>query len=134
MVFAKVRDKRTGLERKTTPKAYSIIPNRYDLLGYEDEKGNPVDGPEEKVKTVQKKRNPESVAPVAKLTQEERDAKRAELDAMNQQAIDRAQKAAEEKKEESKTGKLPMNHPDVIAQKKRNKPGPKPKQTQNAEV
>lgn len=135
MVFAKVRDKRTGLERTTTPKAYSIIPNRYDLLGYEDEEGNPVDGPE--VKTVQKKRSPESVGSVARpvITQEERDAKRAELNAMNQEAMDRAKKNAENKKAMEELGKsggkLPMNHSAVIAHNQRKQ---QLKESKNAEV
>ena len=117
MVFAKVRDKRTGLERMTTPKAYSIIPNRYELLGYVDEKGNAVSGPEAQTKTVSKTQK-KSVEPAAKIevrpviTQEERDIKMAELKAMNDAAIEKARQDLDEN----------------VEVKERKKPGPKPKQ------
>lgn len=124
MALAKVRDKKTLIERTITAKNYSILgEKRYALLAWVDEEGNEVDGPNvpTRVKTTQKK----SVEPVqAKI--EVRDIKpkltREDLDAMNQAAMDKAAEVVEN------DGKLPMNHPAVIEQKKRNKPGPKPKQ------
>lgn len=135
MVFAKVRDKKTQLERTVTAKSYGILgEKRYTLLGYEDEEGNEVSGPNVQTKAATKTQK-KSVEPApAKIEVKDLKPKmtRADLDAMNQDAIDRAKAIAEnkEKMEELKTsgGKLPMNHPDVIAQKQRNKPGPKPKQ------
>lgn len=126
MALANVRDKKTQIERTITAKNYSILgEKRYQLLGWVDEEGNEVDGPNaptKSVRTTQKK----SAEPVqAKIEVREMKTKeqiRADLDAMNQAAMDKATEAAEN------DGKLPMNHPDVIAQKKRNKPGPKPKQ------
>lgn len=125
MAYANVRDKKTQIERTITAKNYSILgEKRYQLLGWVDEEGNEVDGPNaptKSVRTTQKK----SAEPVqAKIEVREMKPKltREDLDAMNQSAMDKATEAAEN------DGKLPMNHPDVIAQIKRNKPGPKPKQ------
>ena len=101
MVLAKVRDKKTQLERTVTPKAYSIIPNRYVLLGYQDENGNPVDGPTSASNPVAR-REKKSVAPAEvedksgiveppRMTRED-------LDRMNQEAMEKAKQKVEAEK------------------------------------
>jgi hypothetical protein len=100
----RVRDKKTNLERIVTRKAYEILKKRYVLL---DEIPN-------SPASVPLKRNEKVVQPVVVAevkrpqTEEEIQAKRAELNAMNQAAIEKA-----EAKEEGI--------------KVRQKPGPKPK-------
>jgi len=100
MVLAKVRDKKTQVERTVTPKAYSIIPNRYVLLGYEDENGNPVNGPANVDKNTAVRPEKKSATPAvvedksglveaSKMTRED-------LDRMNQEAIEKARQKAEE--------------------------------------
>lgn len=99
-IHAKVRDKKTGVERTTSPKAYSIIPHRYILLGYVDDDGNPVDGPtnvdtqtvsrQEKKKVV-KDAEPAVVENKSGITRED-------LDRMNQEAIQKAKDKAEAEK------------------------------------
>lgn len=114
----KVRDRKTNLERTVTKKAYEIIPHRYDFLGYLDDNGNVIEGQAPQVRTIQKKTQEKSVEPVAAkievrpvLTSDEIEQKRAEMDAMNQEAI------------QSRT-KETVIQPEVKA---RRKPGPKPR-------
>ena len=123
MTYARVKDKVNGNERRVTVKAYNLIQNRYQLLGYEDEEGNTVEGPQAAVKAQKK-----SVAvvervvsnPPVKMTDEERAAKRAELQALNQSVIDKT--LAEQKaKKDAEEAEKPV-------EKVRQKPGPKPKQ------
>lgn len=124
----KVRDRKTGNERTVTKKAYEIIPHRYDFLGYVDEDGNPIEnGQAPQIKTVQKKTQEKSAVPAeAKievrpvLTKEDIEQKRAEMDQMNQNAIQNAIKEAP----------IPQQIPEQAPQpevKTRRKPGPKPK-------
>lgn len=125
----KVRDRKTLVERTVTKKAYEIIPHRYDFLGYVDEDGNPIEnGQAPQLKTVQKKTEAKSavhaeakieVRPV--LTKEEIEHKRAEMDQMNQDAIQNAIKEAPAHQQ--------ITQPEV---KVRRKPGPKPKEKTNA--
>lgn len=65
MVQVKVRDKITSVERVVTQKAYSLIKKRYEVLGYVDEEGNEVDGPQA-VTTSKKK---EDAEPAVKMRQ-----------------------------------------------------------------
>jgi len=86
-MYAKVKDRRTGVLKTVMAKAYQLIPHRYDLLGYIDEDGNPVDGPTQ-TPFVVKKSPARAVAPAAtkaKLTRED-------LERMNAEAMDRAKK------------------------------------------
>lgn len=109
MILAKVRDKKTGVERTTSPKAYSIIPHRYVLLGYVDELGNPAEAPSDVNNNApvrgEKKRslggknvvavNSEDKSGLPKITRDD-------LDRMNQEAMDKAKariEAAKEKEE-----------------------------------
>ncbi len=88
-MLAKVRDKKTNVERNVTIKSYELIKNRYVLLGYLNDDGTPSDGPLRSVQqnavqnSVQKKRNVEPVADKPKLTRED-------LDRMNKEAMDKA--------------------------------------------
>lgn len=107
MVFAHVIDVKTGLERKNvTVKAYQLIPKRYTLLGYVDENGNPVDGPQVQAKAGKSQKK--SVEPAVKtaplkMTPEEKAAKMAELKAMNEAAIQKVKdEQAEKEKAKSK--------------------------------
>lgn len=120
MTYAHVIYKKTGLERKVTPKAYQLLKNQYTLLGYVDENGNQVDGPQEQVTAVRTQKK--SVAPVAseprkQMSAEEIEAKKAELQEMNRQAIQKA-KEEQAKQEAAKI---------ATAVKQHQKPGPKPK-------
>lgn len=121
MTYARVKDKINGNERRVTVKAYNLIPGRYQLLGYEDEEGNPVEGQQVAVKTQKKSAVVERVVnnPPARMTDEERAAKKAEMQAMNQAAIDKAL-ADQKAKADAENGQP--------AEKVRQKPGPKPKQ------
>jgi hypothetical protein len=92
-MYARVRDKKTLKEGLVTPKAYSLIPNRYILLGYEDGEGNPVDGPSNTQRSVEKKRVKDVAPAVAKV---EPRLTREDLDRMNQEALDRAKAKQEE--------------------------------------
>jgi len=136
MTYARVRDKKTGLERQTTVKAYKLIPHRYTLLGYVDEDGNPVDGPEEQ--PVQKKRSV-AAAPVAERRQmsaDEIEAKKAELKALNEAAFEKARKEQESIKlnqsavTEAVEQVKERGNEEPVKEKK--KPGPKPKTKTNA--
>lgn len=102
--YVKVRDKKTGIEREITKKAYSILPKRYQLLG-------DVESPNSKTSAPNGKRVAQPAGAEVKRpqTEEEIQAKRDELNAMNQAAIDKAEAKSEE------------------GIKVRRKPGPKPK-------
>lgn len=125
MTYARVRDVKTQLERTVTVKAYQLIPKRYELLGYEDENGNQVDGPAAKVVSVKKKEGADPVVSkeIKRMTPAEIEAKKAELKALNEAAFEKARKEQEAKEAASKA------EPEV---KERKKPGPKPKN--NAQV
>jgi len=88
-MYAKVKDRRTGVLKTVMAKAYQLIPHRYDLLGYIDEDGNPV---EVAAPTPHVKKSPaRAVAPAAtkaKLTRED-------LERMNAEAMERARKNKE---------------------------------------
>ena len=108
-MLAKVRDKRTNVERTVTIKSYELIKNRYVLLGYvEDDGVTPTDGPLRNVQStvqnsVQKKRDVEPVADKPKLTRED-------LDRMNKEAMDKAiAKIEAEKAKQSATPGLFTN-------------------------
>lgn len=115
----RVLDKTLNAERKVELKAAKILHKRYQILSYLDDDGNDTEAPVPVV--AQKKSQAKSVDRVEVKPQitvlrqikspEEINAKKAELQALNQQAI---QKAADEQaaKEEIK---------------ERKKPGPKPK-------
>lgn len=115
-MYVKVRDKKTQNERTVTKKAYEIIPHRYEFLGYVDDDGNETSG-DAPVTRVQKKTEPKSVvAAVSKievrqpLTQAEIQEKRQELNAMNQEAIQKAEGAEVVVKERKKPGPKPKAH------------------------
>ena len=101
MILAKVRDKKTQVERTVTPKAYSIIPNRYVLLGYQNEDGNPVDGPtaarnavvtrEKKSATPAEVEDKSGIVEPPRMTRED-------LDRMNQEAMEKAEQKVEAEK------------------------------------
>lgn len=103
MIYAKVRDKKTNVERTVTPKAYSIIPHRYVLLGYQDEEGNPVNAPSNvdniAVRT-EKKRNlaVERVEDKSGLQEDAPKITREDLDRMNEEAMEKAKARIEAKK------------------------------------
>lgn len=123
MTFARVRDKISGTVADKTVKSYTLIKHRYELLAYVDEQGNEVEGPESSPEP-QKKRS-EVVRPAApKLDQEQIAAKRAEMELLNQQAIEQAQsKAPVEIHDEPVTEEL-IEQESKPQPKKR---GPKPK-------
>lgn len=104
-VQARVRDLRTGSERLVMPKAYSLIPKRYELLGYEDENGNPVDFPAKVVRAQKKSAAPAVVSERTRMTPEEIAAKRAEFEQMNDDAREKARLEAVEKGEKRKPGR-----------------------------
>jgi hypothetical protein len=106
-MYARVRDKKTLKEGLVTPKAYSLIPNRYILLGYEDAEGNPVDGPSNPQRSVEKKRVKDVAPAVAKA---EPRLTREDLDRMNQEALDRAK----EKQDELAKSQLLEYKPPVV--------------------
>jgi hypothetical protein len=91
-MLARVRDKKTNIERTITYKSYSLIKHRYELLGYLNEDGTPSNGPAGAVQqnsvqnSVQKKRNVEpAVVERVKPT-----LTRADLDRMNREAMEKA--------------------------------------------
>lgn len=137
MVYAHVIYKKTGVERKVLPKAYELIKKSYTLLGYVDENDDPVDGPAVKTKSVtaQKKRDVEPVVnkPRKQMTPEEIEAKRAELRAMNEAAIQKVKDEQAKKALLQQPEFQSLNSQDdaeMIAKeivKERKKPGPKPK-------
>lgn len=119
----KVYDSKTDTERVFTQKAFSILSKQkhYTFITYLDEDGNPTEG-QPQVNGVQKKSQENLVEPAAKIevkpvirTQEDIEAKKAELAAMNQQAIQKAEEKAVEQEI-----------------KQRKKPGPKPKNNAQA--
>ena len=96
-MLAKVRDKKTGLERTPSVKAYELLKHRYVLLGYLNDDGTPSDGPIQRnavQDSVQKKRSVERVVAKSSVTRED-------LDRMNQEAMDRAMAKVAEKKAEN---------------------------------
>lgn len=101
----RVRDKKTGLERTVTPKAFELLKKRYVLLD------QPVPNLKSSAPTELKKSEKVAQPVVAEVkiprTAEEIQAKKAELSAMNQAAIESA---------------VPEEGIKV-----RQKPGPKPK-------
>lgn len=113
MVYAHVIYKKTGQERKNVmPKAYNLLKNQYTLLGWVDENGNPVTGPEvakTSQKTQKKSAEPAVVEPRKQMSPEEIATKKLELKAMNDAAIKKlkdeqaaAKKEAAKKAKESK--------------------------------
>lgn len=134
MVYAHVIYKKTGLERKNvTPKAYNLLKNQYTLLGYVDENGDPVDGPAEQVKATKTQKKSAAPAvneprnePRKQMSPEEIEAKKAELRALNEVAI---QKAKDEQAAKEAAKSQSINTTGTITEvKQRQKPGPKPKQ------
>jgi hypothetical protein len=108
-MLAKVRDKKTNVERTVSLKAYELIKHRYVLLGYLTDDGLPSEGPLRSVQqnsvqnSVQKKRDVEPVADKPKLTRED-------LDRMNKEAMDKAiAKIEAEKAKQSATPGLFTN-------------------------
>jgi len=109
-MLAKVRDKKTNVERVIPQKAYDLIKHRYVLLSYLNNDGTPSDGPlrtqsvqQSAVQsTPQKKRSVEPVADKPKLTRED-------LDRMNREAMDKAiAKIEAEKAKLSSAPELPL--------------------------
>ena len=109
-ILARVRDKKTGLERTTTPKAYSVIPHRYTLLGYVDESGNPVDAPTNVDNNVGEKVEKKRSLAVERVVEdksgllvpEKPRVTREDLDRMNAEAMQKAKDRIEAKKKEEK--------------------------------
>lgn len=118
-MLVKVHDPNLGIDRTVQEKAYKILQKRYQFISYVDEEGNAVEG--EPV-VQQKKSQVKSAAPVEAKPRitvvpqlkspEEIAAKKAELQALNQEAI---QKAEDEQAEK-----------EIKEVKQRQKPGPKP--------
>jgi hypothetical protein len=95
-----VRDRKTGIERSVTLKAYQILKKRYVLL--EEIPNSKTSVP---LKRNEKVAQPVAVAEVKKpQTPEEIQAKREELNAMNQAAIQKAEKPEEGIKVRQKPG------------------------------
>jgi hypothetical protein len=117
-MLVKIFDPKLNIERTIPEKAYKILQKRYQFISYVDEEGNAIDGEPQVVqkKSVEKSAAPAEakprivIAPQLK-SPEEIEAKKAELQALNQEAI---QKAEEEQAEKAEI-------------KERKKPGPKPK-------
>lgn len=130
MVFAHVKNKKTGIERKVTVKSYQLFPGIYNLIGYVDEDGNSVAGHTvvTKAKTVQKK-SVEHAVSRPKMTPEEIEEKKAELRAMNEAAIKKALDEQEEKQLLQNPELQSLNDQNIAETivKERKKPGPKPK-------
>jgi hypothetical protein len=109
----KVFDPKSNVERIVTEKAYNILKKRYQFLSYVDESGAETEGVP--IQTKVQKKSVEAAPPAAAKitvqpvikTPEGIAAKKAELEALNQAAIQKAEEQAE--------------------QKERKKPGPKPK-------
>lgn len=99
----RVRDRKTGVERNVKLKAYQLIPHRYEVLAFLDEAGNEVENPATKKSVVPVKKK-EAAEPVAaepkrspgrpRMTEEQRAAKRQELDRMNAEAIEKVKENA----------------------------------------
>lgn len=116
----RVFDSKLNIERVFTQKAYQVLQKQkhYTFLSYLDEDGNETEG-QPQVNGIQKKSQVKSVEPAeSKIevkpqikTPEQIEAKKAELAAMNQEAILKAEEKAAEQSEV----------------KVRQKPGPKPK-------
>lgn len=107
-IKVRVKNKKTGIERTVEYKAYKLFPHIYTPLAFVDENGNEVPEPtgNSVVKTVKKnvpappvvnnvKRGPGRPA----MTEEQKAAKRAELEAMNQAAIEKVRKESQEKQD-----------------------------------
>lgn len=111
----KVYDNKTKNERTMPEKAYLLLKNRMTFISYQDEDGNEVEGTPQGL-VVQKKSVKEDAPPaeskIVVRTPQDIAAKKAELEALNQAAI---QKAAEKEQ--------PKEQPVKVRQK----PGPKPK-------
>lgn len=92
----RVISKKTGFEREVSYKAYTLIPNSYKVLAFLDAEGNEVPDPKLTPKAATVKKKPVEVVadkkPVGrpKMTDEERAAKKAELERLNQEAIEKA--------------------------------------------
>lgn len=130
MVFAHVIYKKTGAERKNvTVKAYNLLKNQYTLLGYVDENGDPVEGPQQQVRAVKTQKKSVALAvnePRKQMSPEEIEAKKAELRALNDAAIQKA-KDEQAAQEAAKSQSIKTTEAIVNEVKQRQKPGPKPK-------
>lgn len=118
-MLVKVHDPKLGIDRTVQEKAFKILQKRYQFISYVDEEGNAVDGEPavQQKKSVVKSVNPVEVKPRITVapqlkSPEEIAAKKAELQALNQDVI---QKAAEQAEKE-----------EIKEVKQRQKPGPKP--------
>lgn len=96
----RVKNKKTGLERDVTLKAYRLFTKKYTALAFFDKEGNQVEDPALTpvvAKTVKKKpvelvedkpeKRPQGRP---RMTDEERAAKKLELTRLNEEAIERA--------------------------------------------
>jgi hypothetical protein len=114
-VFAKVFHKRSETERIITVKSYEFIKESYKLLGYVDEKGNAVDGPNsQQPRSQPAQRSAEPVAHV-KPTAEEITARRAELEEMNKKALEKASEKEELVEDDVTIEKKKRGRPKVNA-------------------
>lgn len=116
----KVHDPKLGIDRIVQEKAYKILQKRYQFISYVDDEGNAVDGEPAPVqkKSVAKVVDPVEVKPRITIapqlkSPEEIAAKKAELESLNKEAIQKVADEAAEKQEKTEV-------------KTRKKPGPKP--------
>lgn len=94
----RVKNKKTGLDRDITYKSFSLLPKLYTALAFYDSEGNEVEDPRLTPKTSTVKKKPVEAVVAEKrppgrpkMTDEERAAKKAELERLNKEAIEKAQ-------------------------------------------
>lgn len=136
---ARVRDRQKDIVRTVTAKAYSILPHRYELLGWENEDGTPADGPPLAVdgprSVTEKKRSAAPVAGSSVYKQPVKDAPeqaeapavskvtREDLDRMNQEAMAKAQAQIEAQKPKTEEATVEVTTTtNTLASKKKSTP------------
>lgn len=123
-MLAKVRDIKTGQEKPVAVKAYELLKNRYQLLGYvEDDGVTPVEGMSVS-QPVAKTKKKEVAGPVvvSKLTPEDIEAKKAEIALLNQAAINAAKGKVQEQLLVDNSVKLQQEKSDTAQLKKSSTP------------
>ena len=103
--MAKVYHKRTDMERIVTEKSYNLGQSFYKFLGWVDEDGNAIGGP-----NASQPQGVKSAEPVARVSPEERAAEMAELEEMNRKAL------------EKRDAQLDPKEEIVVEKKKRGRP------------
>ena len=100
----RVKNNKTGLERDVAYKAFTLLPKLYTPLAFYDSDGNEVENPALTPPTAKsvKKKPVEAVAGEVKrppgrpkMTDEEREAKKAELSRLNEEALEKAKNKSE---------------------------------------